>query len=181
MEKRFTRTGVVNHDRCCCFLMRQLRQKRHLFSGRRHGHQYRNCSAYFCRSSLWCLSEENDLAFDQFPHPGLIKTYNTDAQVPDSAGTITAITTAEKTRIGVLGIKSNNERDDCAEALNTLPTLAELPEQRGISTGIVSTARITLPHLPGPMLIVPIETGKAAPRLRMRPRHLDAGILLYNL
>jgi alkaline phosphatase len=35
-------------------------------------------------------------------------------------------------------------RDDCAAALdNTLPTLAELAEQAGMATGIVSTARIT--------------------------------------
>ena len=74
----------------------------------------------------------------------VIKTYNTDAQVPDSAGTITALTTGEKTRIGVLGINGTVARDDCAAALqNTLPTLAELAEQAGMGTGVVSTARIT--------------------------------------
>jgi alkaline phosphatase len=74
----------------------------------------------------------------------LIKTYNTDAQVPDSAGTITALTTGEKTRIGVLGINGTVARDDCDAALqNTLPTLAELAEQAGMGTGVVSTARIT--------------------------------------
>ena len=98
----------------------------------------------FAGQAAGATGEEYDLAFDQFPHLALIKTYNTDAQVPDSAGTITAITTGEKTRIGVLGVNSNVERDDCAGALtNTLPTLAELAEQRGMSTGIVSTARIT--------------------------------------
>jgi len=98
----------------------------------------------FAGQAAGATGEEYDLAFDQFPHLALIKTYNTDAQVPDSAGTITAITTGEKTRIGVLGVNSNVERDDCAGALtNTLPTLTELAEQRGMSTGIVSTARIT--------------------------------------
>ncbi len=98
----------------------------------------------FAGQAAGATGEEYDLAFDQFPHLALIKTYNTDAQVPDSAGTITAITTGEKTRIGLLGVNSNVERDDCAGALtNTLPTLAELAEQRGMSTGIVSTARIT--------------------------------------
>ena len=88
--------------------------------------------------------EEYSLAFEEFPHLALIKTYNTDAQVPDSAGTITALTTGEKTRIGVLGINGTVARDDCAAALqNTLPTLAELAEQAGMGTGIVSTARIT--------------------------------------
>jgi len=88
--------------------------------------------------------EEYSLAFEEFPHLALIKTYNTDAQVPDSAGTITALTTGEKTRIGVLGINGTAARDDCAAALqNTLPTLAELAEQAGMGTGVVSTARIT--------------------------------------
>ena len=88
--------------------------------------------------------EEYSLAFEEFPHLALIKTYNTDAQVPDSAGTITALTTGEKTRIGVLGINGTVARDDCAAALqNTLPTLAELAEQAGMGTGVVSTARIT--------------------------------------
>ena len=98
----------------------------------------------FAGQTAGATGEEYDLAFDQFPHLALIKTYNTDAQVPDSAGTITAITTGEKTRIGVLGVNASVERDDCAAALtNTLPTLAELAEQKGLSTGIVSTARIT--------------------------------------
>ena len=98
----------------------------------------------FAGQNAGATGEEYDLAFDQFPHLALIKTYNTDAQVPDSAGTITAITTGEKTRIGVLGVNASVERDDCAAALtNTLPTLAELAEQKGLSTGIVSTARIT--------------------------------------
>ena len=88
--------------------------------------------------------EEYSLAFEEFPHLALIKTYNTDAQVPDSAGTITALTTGEKTRIGVLGINGTVARDNCAAALqNTLPTLAELAEQAGMGTGVVSTARIT--------------------------------------
>ena len=98
----------------------------------------------FAGQSAGATGEEYDLAFDRFPHLALIKTYNTNAQVPDSAGTITAITTGEKTRIGVLGVNGSVERDDCAAALtNTLPTLAELAEQKGMSTGIVSTARLT--------------------------------------
>ena len=48
--------------------------------------------------------EEHDLAFDKFDNVALIKTYNVDAQVSDSAGTITAIMTGQKTRIGVVGV-----------------------------------------------------------------------------
>src|SRR5688572_32458292 len=48
--------------------------------------------------------EENSLAFERFPHTALSKTYNTDYQTPDSAGTMTAIATGAKTRLGVIGI-----------------------------------------------------------------------------
>jgi alkaline phosphatase len=88
--------------------------------------------------------EEYSLSFETFPNLALIKTYNSDAQVPDSAGTITALLTGEKTRIGVLGINSNVPRDDCVAALeNTLPSIAEIAEDAGLATGIVSTARVT--------------------------------------
>ena len=67
--------------------------------------------------------EEHELSFDRFENLALIKTYNTDAQVPDSAGTITAILSGEKTRIGVLGVSANVAQSDCAAALeNSIPT-----------------------------------------------------------
>ncbi|MEN9807650.1 MAG: hypothetical protein RL756_2170 [Pseudomonadota bacterium] len=88
--------------------------------------------------------EEHELAFERFPHVALIKTYNVDAQVPDSAGTMSAIMTGEKTRIGIFGVNASVERNDCKAALsNTLPTLLERAEDAGFATGIVSTTRIT--------------------------------------
>lgn len=88
--------------------------------------------------------EEFDLAFDRFDNVALIKTYNTDSQVPDSAGTITAIMAGEKTRIGVVGVGASVERDDCEAALaNSLPSIAEMAEARGLKTGIVTTAKVT--------------------------------------
>ena len=88
--------------------------------------------------------EEHELAFDKFENLALIKTYNTDAQVPDSAGTISAILTGEKTRAGVSGISANVDRGDCAGSLDHhLPTILEMAEKSGLRTGVVSTARIT--------------------------------------
>ena len=88
--------------------------------------------------------EEHELAFDKFDHVALIKTYNTDAQVPDSAGTITAILSGIKTRRGVLGVTPYVEREDCLAALeNEVPSLLQLAEELGKSTGVVATARIT--------------------------------------
>lgn len=44
--------------------------------------------------------EENVLSWEEFPYTALSKTYNTDAQVPDSAGTATAFATGVKTGEG---------------------------------------------------------------------------------
>ena len=51
--------------------------------------------------------EENNLSFDLFPYTGLAKTYNVDAQTPDSAGTMTALISGVKTDVGVIGVNEN--------------------------------------------------------------------------
>ena len=37
------------------------------------------------------MGEEESLTWEDFPYTGLYKTYNTDKQIPDSAGTATAL------------------------------------------------------------------------------------------
>lgn len=88
--------------------------------------------------------EENNLSFDLFPFTGLAKTYNVDAQTPDSAGTMTAMMTGVKTDVGVIGVDEDIVRGDCTTmAGNELVTALELAELAGKSTGVISTARIT--------------------------------------
>ena len=88
--------------------------------------------------------EEHRLSFETFDHVALVKTYNTDMQVPDSAGTMSAIVTGEKTRFGVLSVRADVPRGDCAQSLGkTLPTLLEAAEEAGYATGVVTTTRIT--------------------------------------
>ena len=88
--------------------------------------------------------EEHYLSFERFGNVALVKTYNTDAQVPDSAGTMSAIVTGVKTRAGVLGVGPGLERGDCAgTAAAALPTLAEEAEAAGMLTGIVTTTTVT--------------------------------------
>ncbi|MEZ5561096.1 MAG: alkaline phosphatase [Pseudomonadales bacterium] len=88
--------------------------------------------------------EEFSLSFERFPNVALIKTYNTDAQVPDSAGTMSAIMTGTKTRAGVISVAPVVARNDCAGSLqNPMPTLLEMAEDAGYATGVISTARIT--------------------------------------
>ena len=88
--------------------------------------------------------EENKLSFDQFPFAGLSKTYNVDAQTPDSAGTMTAMMSGLKTDVGVIGVDEDIVRGDCSTvAGNELVTALELAEIAGKSTGVIATARIT--------------------------------------
>lgn len=87
--------------------------------------------------------EENLLSWERFPHTAFSKTYNTDSQTPDSAGTMTAITTGVKTHMGAIGV-SAGRRDDCADSLGKAAlTWLELADSAGLATGIVSTARLT--------------------------------------
>ncbi len=88
--------------------------------------------------------EENRLPFEDFPYLALIKTYTTNQQVPDSAGTASAIHSGVKTRAGVLGISEHARRGNCAESLaNQVPVVGEIARARGMATGIVSTTSIT--------------------------------------
>ena len=76
--------------------------------------------------------EENRLSFERFPHVALAKTYNTNQQTPDSAGTITALVTGAKTRAGVLSVDETVDRGDFAGVDgHRLTTIVEIAEDRG--------------------------------------------------
>jgi alkaline phosphatase len=88
--------------------------------------------------------EEHALSWEAFPYTAFSKTYNTDTQTPDSAGTMTAMATGVKTRSGVLAIGQQAARGDCPGALAApLLTLWELAERTGLATGVVTTTRVT--------------------------------------
>ena len=88
--------------------------------------------------------EENVLPFETFPNLALVKTYNTNQQVGDSAGTGTAMETGVKTRAGVIDVAPEADREDCRAALRLpLASMGELAEQNGKATGVVTTTRIT--------------------------------------
>ncbi|MGR9051331.1 MAG: alkaline phosphatase [Gammaproteobacteria bacterium] len=88
--------------------------------------------------------EENLLFFEAAPNLALSKTYNTNQQTPDSAGTMTAMMSGIKTKAGVIGVNQNVVRSDCSnQADNEAFTALEMAEVAGMSTGVVTTARIT--------------------------------------
>lgn len=88
--------------------------------------------------------DEHVLSYEAFPNLALAKTYNTNAQTPDSAGTATAIHSGVKTRAGVIGVDQRVARGDCsAVAAGAVANAAEVFSATGRAVGIVSTARIT--------------------------------------
>ncbi len=90
------------------------------------------------------MGEEAVLSWDAFPHLALARTWNTDAQIPDSAGTATAMLTGIKTSKGVLGVGPEAVPGDCASGLaHPATTLGEIAAARGLAVGIVTTARLT--------------------------------------
>ncbi len=88
--------------------------------------------------------EENRLSFENFPATALSRTYETDFQTPDSAGTMTAIMSGVKTRAGVIGVDQIAERGNCASGRgNETVSALELAAAAGQATGVVTTTRIT--------------------------------------
>jgi alkaline phosphatase len=87
--------------------------------------------------------EENRLAFERLPHVALLKTYDTNQQVPDSAGTATALLTGVKTRAGVIDLDATAPLGVPSKPEQRVRSLVEWAEQRGLATGVVTTARLT--------------------------------------
>ena len=88
--------------------------------------------------------ESYRLSFEKFPYSALSRTYETDQQTPDSAGTMTAIMSGVKTRAGYIGVSQLPNRQDCAAMKGQeLVTTLELAAAAGMATGAVTTTRIT--------------------------------------
>ncbi|RFB01754.1 alkaline phosphatase [Parvularcula marina] len=88
--------------------------------------------------------EDHVLAMDSLPWAGLSKTYNTNAQTPDSAGTATAMMSGRKTKSGVINVDQTVPRGDCeAGKAKPLSTIMKDADAVGARIGVISTARIT--------------------------------------
>lgn len=87
----------------------------------------------------------NVLAFERLlPYVALSKTYTHDSIVADSAPTATALVSGVKSLNGTIGVNQNvTANDPATQAGNEVTTLFEQAEAAGLSTGIISTARIT--------------------------------------
>lgn len=88
--------------------------------------------------------ESYRLSFENLPYSALSRTYETDSQTPDSAGTMSAIMTGAKTKAGFISVSQAAKRADCASSRGQeLVTMLELAEAAGLATGSVTTTRIT--------------------------------------
>ncbi|RVE72381.1 hypothetical protein OJAV_G00039030 [Oryzias javanicus] len=87
--------------------------------------------------------EETQLEMDKFPFVSLAKTYNTDAQVPDSAGTATAYLCGVKANEGTVGLSAAAVRSQCNTTKgNEVTSILRWAKDAGKSVGIVTTTRI---------------------------------------
>lgn len=90
--------------------------------------------------------EEAELLWETFPYAAFSKTYNVDHQVPDSAGTATAIFSGVKTRMAVLGIDNQVAYNTCDASgieKRKLKSMLHKAVDDNKATGIVTTTRLT--------------------------------------
>uniref|UniRef100_A0A8C3C744 Alkaline phosphatase n=1 Tax=Cairina moschata TaxID=8855 RepID=A0A8C3C744_CAIMO len=88
--------------------------------------------------------EESLLEMDKFPYVALAKTYNTNAQVPDSAGTATAYLCGVKANEGTVGVSAGVTRDRCNTTKGQeVTSILRWAKDEGKAVGIVTTTRVT--------------------------------------
>ena len=115
-----------------------------LFIGDGMGVSTVTAARIFDGQQLGLQGEEHALSFERFPNVALVKTYNTNQQTADSAGTATAMVTGVKTRAGVINIAPEVLREDCKASLrNQLTSIGRIAKDKGASVGFVTTTRVT--------------------------------------
>ncbi|KAI8431966.1 hypothetical protein MSG28_004499 [Choristoneura fumiferana] len=90
--------------------------------------------------------ESYRMAFEEFPHVGLLKTYSANKMVPDSASTATALFSGSKVNHRTLGVDATVHENECPRSLDPeaqLKSLASLALEAGKSAGFVTTMRVT--------------------------------------
>jgi alkaline phosphatase len=90
--------------------------------------------------------ERNLLAFEKLAYLAMSKTFSANQQTSDSAPTMTAIMTGVKANDGVIALNQNvlkGEKETAIIEKNSVETLLEMAEKKGLSTGIVTTTRVT--------------------------------------
>ena len=111
---------------------------------------------------IYKVGEDGSLTMDTLPESGFVKTYSNDAQVTDSAPSMSAYMTGVKMNNDVISMSNDTRafsitngvvtpyvtssgQSTCPASGNGTPvsTLLELAKANGLGTGVVSTARLT--------------------------------------
>jgi alkaline phosphatase len=87
-------------------------------------------------TSYWAAAAfaADDLAVRQFTTMGLVDTRSSNSRITDSAAAATAYAAGVKTYNGAIGVDPDS---------NTVTTVLEVAQQRGMATGLVATSSIT--------------------------------------
>jgi alkaline phosphatase len=102
---------------------------------------------------IYAVGEEGELAIDTLPESAFVKTFSNDAQVTDSAASMSAYMTGVKQNNGVISMSTDTRAisptvdgkrtvSRCNSG-HAVPTLAELAKSRGMAAGVVTTTSVT--------------------------------------
>lgn len=99
---------------------------------------------------IFAAGESGDLTIDTLPESAFVKTFSNDAQVTDSAASMSAYMTGVKQNNGVISMSGDTRaiapgpdlKSRCENG-QSMPTLAELAKQRGLAAGVVTTTSVT--------------------------------------
>ncbi len=104
---------------------------------------------------IYAVGEDGELTIDTLPESAFVKTFSNDAQVTDSAASMSAYMTGVKQNNGVISMSSDtraispaadangNKQVSRCENGRPMPTLAELAKARGMAAGVVTTTSVT--------------------------------------
>ncbi len=106
---------------------------------------------------IYAVGEDGELTMDTLPETAFVKTFSNDAQVTDSAPSMSAYMTGVKMNNEVISMTSDTKAIDpiadangnklgnnCGAANGKpVPTLLEQAKAKGLSTGVVTTTRVT--------------------------------------
>jgi len=99
---------------------------------------------------IYAVGESGELTIDTLPESAFVKTFSNDAQVTDSAASMSAYMTGVKQNNGVISMSADTQaiapgadgRSRCSNG-NPMPTLLELARRQGLAAGIVTTTSVT--------------------------------------
>ena len=108
---------------------------------------------------IYAAGEDGSLTIDTLPESAFVKTYSADAQVTDSAPSMSAYMTGVKMNNEVISMTADTSAynktsfadyvsgadSTCPTSGNgsSVPTLLEIAKSKGLATGVVTTTRIT--------------------------------------